>query len=399
MAASRRRMFKLAGSSGIAALLSGCAAPERGVPVPEASAAAATVLGVANERFFPSLNTEPIRDELLAAVMRTPNFQGIESNALLPQLEMLALSGGGENGAFGAGLLCGWTALGTRPEFNMVTGVSTGALIAPFAFLGSRYDEQLRAVFTGLSPDELLKSRPYTAALFDDGMIDNAPLFLTISRYINEAMLAEIAAGYDSGRVLFISTTNLDAQLPVLWNIGAIAKSGHPRALDTVRRVMLASAAIPGAFPPTMFDVTLDGHAYQEMHVDGGTFAQAFLYPSAAVQNRRDRIARHQPVRPMAGYIIRNGRLDPEWADVKRRTINIAGRAISTMIAASGYNDVARIYNTTRRDNVAFNLAYIGPDFKEVLPQPFDPKFMRALFDYGYQKALHGYEWASKPPF
>ena len=399
MAASRRCMVKLAAGTGITALLSGCAAPERGPPVPEAYSAAATVLGVANERFFPSLDMKPIQRELFDAVMRAPDFQGYESNALLPQLELLALSGGGENGAFGAGLLCGWTASGTRPEFNMVTGVSTGALIAPFAFLGSGYDEQLRAVFTGLTPDELLKSRPYTAALFDDGMIDNAPLFLTISRHINEAMLAEIAAAYDKGRLLFISTTDLDAQLPVMWNIGAIAKSGHPRALDTVRRIMLASAAIPGAFPPTMFDVTLDGRAYQEMHVDGGTFAQAFLYPSAAVQNRRDRIARRQPVRPMAGYIIRNGRLHPEWADVQRRTINIAGRAISTMIAASGYNDVARIFNATQRDNVAFNLAYIGPDFQEVLPSPFDQNFMRALFDYGYQKALHGYEWASRPPF
>jgi len=261
MAASRRCMVKLAAGTGITALLSGCAAPERGTPVPEAYSAAATVLGVANERFFPSLDMKPIQRELFDAVMRAPDFQGYESNALLPQLELLALSGGGENGAFGAGLLCGWTASGTRPEFNMVTGVSTGALIAPFAFLGSGYDEQLRAVFTGLTPDELLKSRPYTAALFDDGMIDNAPLFLTISRHINEAMLAEIAAAYDKGRLLFISTTDLDAQLPVMWNIGAIAKSGHPRALDTVRRIMLASAAIPGAFPPTMFDVTLDGRA------------------------------------------------------------------------------------------------------------------------------------------
>jgi predicted acylesterase/phospholipase RssA len=168
----------------------------------------------------------------------------------LPELELLSVSGGGENGAFGAGLLCGWSAQGTRPVFELVTGVSTGALIAPFAFLGSSYDPQLRNVFTGHSPDDVLVNRSFSAAIFDDAMADNSPLFRTISSYVNEAMLADIAAAYDSGRLLLLGTTDLDAQLPVIWNIGAIAKSSHPRALDTMRRIMLASAAIPGAFPP-----------------------------------------------------------------------------------------------------------------------------------------------------
>ena len=184
----------------------------------------------------------------------------------------------------------------------------------------------------------------------------------------------------------------------MLWNVGAIAKSGHPRALDTVRRVLLASAAIPGAFPPTMFDVTLDGVAYQEMHVDGGTFAQAFLYPSGLTRLRRARMARGQFVVPAVAYVIRNGRLDSEWASTERSTLGIASRAISTMITASGLNDVVRIYNLTHRDGIAFNLAYIGPDFTEKLPAPFDQAYMRALFDYGYQRARHGYDWAKTPP-
>jgi hypothetical protein len=223
-------------------------------------------------------------------------------------------------------------------------------------------------------------------------------LFSTISRYLNNDTLAALAQSYDEGRLLLIGSTNLDAQQPVLWNIGAIAKSGHPDALDTVRRVLLASAAVPGAFPPTMFNVTLDGRPYQEMHVDGGAFTQAFLYPASVMRQRRERQSQGHRITPAVAYIIRNGRLDPDWSAVERRTLGIAGRAISTMITVSGYNDVLRIYNNTQRDGIDFNLAFIGSDFTQELPAPFDQEFMRALFDYGYRRALRGYEWVHKPP-
>jgi hypothetical protein len=184
----------------------------------------------------------------------------------------------------------------------------------------------------------------------------------------------------------------------VIWNIGAIAKSGPPRALDTIRRILLASAAIPGAFPPTMFDVTLDGITYQEMHVDGGAFAQAFLYPAALTRQRRVRMAGGQLVVPAIAYVIRNGRLDPEWATTERSTMGIAARAIATTITASGINDVVRIYNTTLRDGIGCNLAYIGTDFTQKPPEPIDQGYMRALFDYGYQRARRGHDWAKQPP-
>ena len=150
---------------------------------------------------------------------------------------MLAVSGGGENGAFGAGLLCGWSDHGDRPVFELVTGVGPGALTAPFAYLGSSYDPQLRTVYTELTPDHVLRTQFITAALWDDAMADNSPLFKTISHYINEEMLTDIAKAYDDGRLLLIGTTDLDAEQPVIWNIGAIAKSGHPKAADTIRRV------------------------------------------------------------------------------------------------------------------------------------------------------------------
>jgi predicted acylesterase/phospholipase RssA len=289
-------------------------------------------------------------------------------------------------------------ATGPRPLPRCIGIQPTVARETHFAYLGSSYDPQLRAVYTELTPDRVLVKRGFTAALFDDAMTDNSPLFKTISGSVNEAMLAALAKSYDNGRLLLIGTSDLDAQQPVLWNVGAIAKSGHPRALDTIRRILLGSAAIPGAFPPTMFDVTLDGVAYQELHVDGGAFAQVFLYPAGLTRQRRVRMAAGQLVVPATAYVIRNGRLDAEWATTERRTLGIASRAISTMIAASGFNDMIRIYSRTQRDGIAFNLAYIGSDFSQKLLEPFDPGYMRALFDYGYQRARRGYDWAKTPP-
>ena len=280
-----------------------------------------------------------------------------------------------------------------------MTGISAGSLIAPFAYLGSAYDEQLRSVYMQLSPDKVLSKRGITAALFDDALTDNQPLFKTISSYMTEDIRAAIATAYDQGRLLLVATTDLDAQQPVFWNIGAIAKSGHPRALDTIRRVLLASAAMPSIFPPSMIDVTLNGKRYQEMHVDGGALAQTFLYPAPLMAQRQERMSRGEPVIRLQAYIIRNGRLDPQGSDVERRTLPIAERAISTMTTASGFNDVMRIYNNTQRDGIGFNLAYIGTDLTQKLPQPFDPGYMRALFDYGYQQGRSGYDWAHKPPF
>ena len=395
---SRRSLFGIAAGGGAAALLAGCSIPERGTAVPIGRTTQASVLGVPNERFFPLYGTDPLEAEFQAAAQRLRRTRALAPNEPLPEVKLLSVSGGGENGAFGAGLLCGWSEHGTRPEFELVTGISTGALTAPFAYLGSGYDTQLRAVYTELTVSRVLFKRRITAALFDDAMTDNSPLFETISGYLNEAMLEALAKAYEDGRLLLVGTSDLDAQQPVIWNIGAIARSGHPRALETIRRILLASAAIPGAFPPTMFDVTLDGKSYQEMHVDGGAFAQAFLYPASITRGRRARMTSGQLVVAATAYIIRNGRLDPEWAATERSTMGIAGRAIATMIAASGLNDVIRMYNTTQRDGVGFNLAYIGSDFTEKLPAPFDQGYMRALFDYGYQRARRGYDWAKRPP-
>jgi predicted acylesterase/phospholipase RssA len=379
--------------------LPGCALPRREPAVPRDRTTAATVLGVPNERFrlFDDASYAAIQQEVADAAVRR-RAAGRGPAGATPSLDMLSVSGGGENGAFGAGLLNGWSAHGSRPVFDLVTGVSTGALTAPFAFLGSAWDAKLKAVYTEISLEKVLVRRWITAALFNDALTDTTPLFQTISGHLDEAMVAAIAQGYAEGRLLLIGTTDLDAQMPVIWNIGAIARSGHPRALETIRRVLLASASIPGAFPPVMIDVEVDGRLHQEMHVDGGAFTQGFLYPSAATRARREDIARSRNVPPARAWVIRNGRLDPEWAATDRRTVSIAGRAVSTMTTASGYNDVVRMYFFTQRDGIDYNLAYIGRDFTAEYREPFEQAYMRALFDYAEARAARGYDWTKMPP-
>lgn len=374
--------------------LGACSIPDRGTAVPAADTASALPLGIPNARFFADAHPKAIVDEANLAFEREQAALKAEGKSAtrLPPVYYLAVSGGGDNGAFGAGLMNGWTALGTRPEFKMVTGVSTGALIAPFAFLGPSYDDALRDVYTTMTPEKVFRVRGLTAALFDDAMADTGPLAQVIEGYADQKMLDAIAREYQRGRLLLIGTTHLDAQRPVIWNIGAIAASGHPGALDLFRKILRASAAIPGLFQPVLFDVEIDGKKYQEMHVDGGAIAQLFLYPPSinisATGIRRQRHA----------YIIRNARLDPDYAASERRTISIAGRAINTMLAASGQNDVLRTYFISQRDGVDYNLAYIGADFSAPKTGEFDQSYMRALYAYGFQEGKDGRAWHKLPP-
>jgi predicted patatin/cPLA2 family phospholipase len=381
----------------IAALLAAaCSFPDRLPAVPHADTTRAQPLGIANARFYADGDTSLIMQEGIRSVQREVavlRAQGLNpTQATLPPVDFLAVSGGGDNGAFGAGIMNGWTEAGTRPEFKIVTGVSTGALIAPFAFLGPAYDAALKEVYTTMTADRVFRTRGLSAALFNDAMADTEPLAEVIAKYADEKMFADIAREYNEGRLLFIGTTDLDSQRPVIWNVGALAASGKPEALALFRKILRASAAIPGLFEPVMIDVELDGKKYQEMHVDGGAIAQLFLYPPSIDAGRLLKRQRN-------AYVIRNARLDPDYAMAERQTLSIAGRAINTMLAASGQNDVLRTYFVSQRDNVDYNLAYIGTDFT---PPPkkgeFDQAYMRTLFEYGYQQAKSGREWHKTPP-
>jgi Patatin-like phospholipase len=382
----------------LVAHVGGCAGPTRKSAVPAGLTEQATVLGISNVRFWADTQGPAMVQEGRLALAREREARGgsVGAESQLQPANLLAISGGSDNGAFGAGLLVGWTESGTRPCFKLVTGISTGALIAPFAFLGSAYDQKLRAVYTSIGPADVYERRWLPSAIFSDALAGTDPLFRLISKYVDEEMLVAIEREYRRGRLLPIGTTNLDVQRPVIWNIGAIAASHNPGALDLFRKILLASASIPGAFPPVLIDVEAGGQRYQEMHVDGGAVAQTFLIPpqvGALANLRQGDLARERHA-----YIIRNARLDPEWATVDRRLLSITGRAISTMIHYSGYNDIVRIFATTQRDGVDYNLAYIGADFSAERKEDFDTTYMRALFDYGYQQGRHGYPWRKAPP-
>jgi predicted acylesterase/phospholipase RssA len=184
----------------------------------------------------------------------------------------------------------------------------------------------------------------------------------------------------------------------VAWNLGAIAASGHPRALDLARQVLLASAAVPGVFPPVMIDVTVDGVPYQEMHVDGGTYAQAYLYPPALGDSRPERVRQGLSPPRVTAYVVRNGRLNQSGGPVRRRAFSIAGRAISTLIGAAGVNDIFRIQATAMRHRLDFRLAYIEDEFTARETEPFGQDYLRALFAYGFDKARGGYPWKAGLP-
>lgn len=386
--------YLLVAFAGISMALGGCSFPPRGPAVPNAYTLRAQPLGIANARFYADGDPAPIirEGERALARERAALTAAGKSLAYLPRADYLAISGGADNGAFGAGLLNGWTATGTRPEFKIVTGVSTGALIAPFAFLGSAYDPALRDLYTTMTASSIFRRRPLSAALFDDAMADAGPLAEMIARYADQNMLDAIAREYNKGRLLLIGTTDLDAQRAVIWNIGALAGSGHPKALDLFQKILRASAAIPGAFQPVLVDIDIEGRAFQEMHVDGGAIAQLFLYPPTI------ELGQLGAPRKREAYIIRNARLDPEHAEIERQTITIAARAIGVMLAASGQNDVIRTFFVTRRDGVGYNLAYIGSDFVAERPGAFDQTYMQALFDYGYRQATQGDAWHKVPP-
>jgi predicted acylesterase/phospholipase RssA len=313
----------------------------------------------------------------------------------IPPESLLAISGGGDNGAFGAGVLVGWSESRTRPSFKIVTGISTGALIAPLAFVGPDYDPLLAEIYTTIDQTDIFEKRPVLAGLVSDALADSRPLQNLIAKYVDANLMARIAEESRRGRALVIITTNLDAGVPVIWNIGAIAESRRPEAVGLIRKILLASASIPGLFSPVMFDVTVDGVAHQEMHVDGGASMQTFLYP-AALQVRK--IPNGGGSRPRTAYVIRNGRLTQGWDQVARSTPAIAARAVATLTTNSGVGDLYRIYALAKRDGVRLQLAYIGDDFEQPHSAEFDRQYMVKLFEYGRAQARSGYPWRGAPP-
>lgn len=382
-----------------ALLSSGCASIQpRQTPADAFAAERAVVPGLATVRFWgDEVPTGNLIEEIHKRLPNLPRRLSFTTTADgRPLIEYLALSGGGSDGAFGAGLLAGWTRHGTRPQFEVVTGISAGAIIAPFAFLGPGYDKQLEEIWTEYGTSEIITAQILPGILGGPALADTTPLANLVARYVDKRMLHAVAAEYRRGRMLLIGTTNIDAQRPVIWNMGEIAASRHPKAVDLFRRVIMASAAIPGAFPPIHIAVEVNGQIVDEMHVDGGITRQVFIAPVQLNLSKFDPLYGNQkPVRRI--YIITNGKVSPEFDAVKPTALSIAARSISTLTKTHNEGDIYRIWRMARDSGASFNLAAIPASFNVKSKQAFDPVYQRALYKVGYEIGLAGGGWSNVP--
>lgn len=319
-----------------------------------------------------------------------------ENNESTPRINFLALSGGGEDGSFAAGIITGWTRHGDRPEFDVVTGVSAGALAAPFVFLGPTQDEVLFDVYANLDNEDIYRTQIFSGLLGGTALLDTQPLKKLISKYVTSDILNLIAKQHLKGRRLWIGTTNLDAGRPVIWDIGEIALSGKVNALALVHDILLASSAVPGIFPPVIINVAVGDQKFTELHVDGGVTRQAFLYPPQFIETEFIETIGDKIERKL--FIIRNGRSQAIYEPVKKSLYSIALKSLSMTIENKAVGDLYRIYQITSRDGIDYNLAIIPETFKLKPKEPFDPEYTQALFKIGYKLSKDGYPWKKSPP-
>ncbi len=364
-----------------ALVLAGCAAPPTRIPYTQQEQAEAVVPGIPGARLWAD-------DPFITTGRRSPT-----SRVRLAQPSILALSGGGADGAFGAGLLAGWSARGTRPQFTFVTGASAGALIAPFAFLGPRYDEALRSVFASGEMANLLQFEGL-GGLFGTSLFKTAPLRDLIARHVDAGMLEAIAREYRAGRRLYVVTTNLDAQRTAIWDMGKIADSRDPGALELFRNVLTASSSIPGVFSPVLIEVEAQGRHFAEMHVDGGVTTNVLIVPDAVLVSGTPLFA--TDARPKV-YVVMNGKLSPDFEVVRASTLPIVTRSFETSVRANTRSTLLASYQFAKNRNWEFNVAAIDPDYPKPSSIAFDAAYMQQLFEYGYQRGARGISWLSRP--
>lgn len=359
------------------ALAVGACANIQRVPFTQQEQAAATIPGIPDARVWADDPTI------------TSHYAGINTR----QPAMLALSGGGADGAFGAGFVAGWTARGNRPQFTVVTGASAGALIAPFAFLGSDYDEVLRSVFASGEMENFLQFAG-VSGLFGTGLFKAGPLQQLIAKYVTADVIESVAREYLAGRRLFIVTTDLDAQRTAIWDMGKIATSGDPGAPNLFRKVLEASASIPGIFSPVLVDVEADGKRFAEMHVDGGVTSNILVVPEAVFLTKKPTLPAN--IRPKI-YVILNGKLGPYFEVVKPTTLQIAVRAFATSVRSNTRNTLLASYEFIKRRGWQLNLAAVDDSYPNQEKPGFDTEYMRGLFEYGYERGRSGQMWQQNP--
>ena len=348
------------------------------------------------------VDTVPVLDvkvcDALAARTSTSDITPVSATAGKKPFNVLVLSGGGAYGAYSAGVLAGWTEAGTRPQFDVVTGVSTGALVATLAFLGPDRDPDLKRFYTKVTDKDVYARKSDIEALFSDSFRESKPLAKLIEMVVDQQVLKEIAAEHAKGRRLYVGTTHLDARRLVVWDMGEIASRGRPQDLALFRQVLLASASIPGFFPPVPINVEIDGKPAEELHVDGGVTASLFFRSPHVAHGQLKRLGD----RPLEGsnlYIVVAGKLYADPGCVERRLLPIATDSISALLYSQCRGDLFQLYALALATGMNYRMTSIPMDVD--LPRDatsFDPKVMGWLYEQGRERAKSEHLWRTTPP-
>jgi predicted patatin/cPLA2 family phospholipase len=378
-------MVGLLGASGCATMMPRTAAP---IPVN----ASVIVEGYSSIRARADVVNNDVEQAVAQQYQQILTRHG-KNSTQARSVDFLAISGGGADGAFAAGFLNGWSQSGTRPQFEVVTGVSTGALVAPFAFLGKDYDRQLKKIFTQLTDADVYVSKGVFGVI-GESILDPAPLRNLIEGVLTDPFLDALAVEYGLGRLLLVQTVDVERQVPYIWNLTKIAATAKSDRRRLITDILLASSAIPGAFPPVRINVVVDGQQIEELHVDGGLAAQVFFAP-AGLDLRQHETKHFGGPRKQRLYLIRNGKLTPETLPTQPKTLELAKRAISTLIKYQSIEDIYRIQNSFGRTGLECHVASIPPSFSAPLNSEFDQDYMRALYKTGYAVGLGSSRWAT----
>lgn len=374
----------------VGSLLGGCASTKREPPPPDALMMA-EIPGIPDCRLWgdnPPLNEAERREKAVRQVKSMVDFDPHAS------MNLLAISGGAQEGAFGAGVLAGWTASGSRPDFQVVTGISSGSMLAPFAYLGPEYDFALKELFSKYKTKDVVDPRYLSAIFSGKSLSSNKKLRGILKTYFTPVEMEKVAQEYRKGRRLYVGSTHMDSIRPVIWDLGLIAASGHPDAYELIIDAILASAAFPGVFPPIIFDVEQNGKRYQELHCDGGLTSQVFAYAlDTDVRTTLNAIGFKGDFNV---YVLRNAVMVPKTKEIEPSNIPILRQTAFSMVNTMALMDVQYIYKDALDNGLNFYLAFIPSGLQEPA-EMYDPPYMNKLYQIGFDRATAGYPWERKP--
>lgn len=312
---------------------------------------------------------------------------------------ILTLSGGGSRGAYGAGFVTGWSERGTMPTFDIITGISTGAIMATYVFVGGREIGKIKNFYTTMKTEDI-----YTDNMFnffgEVAIKDPTPFKKLLAEEIDESLLEKVAREHAKGRRLYVGTTNLDTGRLVVWDMGAIASSHRADRLQLYRDIIYASSAIPILFPPQFFEVESKGHRYYQMHVDGGIYSYVFMIGLLVDWNKvlehDDEANSHFDV-TLYSIVNRKYRQRESYDPVDQKPAEVIRALLLTETDLLFDRSMNRLYENTVKRGFKFRMAFISADTGLTgLPYEFDPAQMQQLFETGYRDGRSDYSWQEK---